>query len=142
MYKTFNFKIFQLRHINTKMINIIVLKPNSGVNSGQNSSHWSRLGSQVELTWVNIWIKIVIVIILKTDMRVDSRKSSGYGSRGSNWLTWFFFKKVNRVLTRVLSRVDLSLWLGQVESILPLFFFFKFGPVRAPDQLVKLVMVS
>jgi hypothetical protein len=49
-----------------KIIIIIVLKLNSGVNPGQDLGH--GLGVS---TWVNIKIKIIIIIVLKLELRVD-----------------------------------------------------------------------
>jgi hypothetical protein len=90
----------------------------------------SREG-QHGLTCTNVWIKMVITIVFKSDSGVDPRQGSSHELRGSTRLTqnfYFFSKIVNEFLTHVLSRVDLSFWLRQVESILPL-FFLKPGPV-------------
>jgi hypothetical protein len=60
------------------MIIIIVLKLNPRVNLGQSPSHWSRPGSQVELTQVNVKIIVVIIIILKLDSKVNPGEGSGH----------------------------------------------------------------
>ena len=52
----------------------------------------------------------------------------------------FFSKIVNEFLTHVLSQVDLSFLLGQVELILPL-FFLKLELVHTQNQPVKSVMI-
>ena len=44
----------------------------------QSPDHWSRPGSWVGLTRVNVRIKMVIIIILKPDLRVDSEQGPGH----------------------------------------------------------------
>jgi hypothetical protein len=81
--------------------------------------------------------KKIIIVYLKSNLRINFRQGSNHRSGGLTQLTQtFFFKKynqnslvltnffknINKFLTRILSRVDLSFLLGQIKLIIPLFF--------------------
>jgi hypothetical protein len=61
------------------VIIIIILKPDSRVNLGQDSGH----NSSWLLTYVNVRIKMVIIIVLKPNLRIDLGLDLGCRSRGS-----------------------------------------------------------
>jgi hypothetical protein len=60
------------------MVIIIILKLNLMIDSRQSSGHWSRSGSRIELTRVNVRIKVIIIIVLKPDLKVSSRQGPGH----------------------------------------------------------------
>lgn len=88
---------------------------------GQSSKvHVTSWEGQHELTWVNVWIKYFsLKTWLGSQLEARFRSWVGRINLADLKIFYFFSKKFNKFLTHVLSQVDLSFWLGHVESILP-----------------------
>jgi len=72
-------------YVMIKVVIIIILKPNLGVDKGK--AHVLGREGQHGLTRVNAWIKMVIIIVLKPDSGVDLMQGSSHWLGGSTQLT-------------------------------------------------------
>jgi hypothetical protein len=138
-------------NIYTKMVIIVVLKPDVEVNLRQDLGHES---------WGSVWVDLSqhknysnYYHSLKTRLGSQSRTRSGSlvgrvnqvdkKNKKKSTQPGFGQKiwgKVNVFFTRVLSQVDSSFWMGKVRSIIPL-FFLKNRLIQAPSQLAKSIQV-